>query len=105
MMSFFSVIVFFASSTIGKAFKATDAETYACTLSHTVETQDTTYAALAASTQGSPETRTLSVVSSGCGLGEYFGDFARGADGTKCVVSREIAVGVWSGETSPPPGG
>ena len=55
------------------AFKATDAETYACTLSHTVETQDTTYAALAASTQGSPETRTLSVVSSGCGLGECHG--------------------------------
>ena len=48
---------------------------------------EATYAALAASTQGSPETRVLSVVSSGCGLGEYFGDFDRGAEGTKCVCN------------------
>jgi hypothetical protein len=67
------------------AFTAKDSIAYECTISHTVSSQDALYNVLEVTTRDVPVVRTLSVLSEGCGLGEYFGEFDRGETGTTCI--------------------
>ena len=64
------------------AFFAKESTSYQCNINHEVDTDDTLYTNLAT------ETFSLSVTSTGCGLGEFLGAYNRANGGTECICSQ-----------------
>ena len=63
-------------------FLAKESTSYQCNIRHTIDTQDAIYQSIGA------ETFSLSVTSTGCGLGEFLGAYSRKNNGTECVCQQ-----------------